>query len=61
MKPFSDLGRLINPENVVVVGASPKPNSQGGRLYENLSIHSRLKGSVYAVNPAYNEISGLQC
>jgi len=61
LKPFSELQKLINPENVVVVGASPKPNSQGGRLYENLVIHSRLKGTVFAVNPAYNEISGAPC
>src|SRR5690606_32763295 len=61
MKPFADLARFINPVNVVVVGASPRPASQGGRLYANLVRHSRLPGQVYAVNPAYNEIDGAPC
>ena len=61
MKPFADLTRLINPRDVVVVGASPRPTSQGGRLYENMVRHSRLQGQVYAVNPAYQEIHGAPC
>jgi acyl-CoA synthetase (NDP forming) len=61
MKPFADLSRLINPKNVVVVGASARSTSQGGRLYENLVVHSALKGKVYAVNPAYSEINGAPC
>lgn len=61
MKPFADLGRLVNPVNVAVVGASPRPVSQGGRLYENMQCHSSLKGKVYAVNPAYTEINGAPC
>jgi len=61
MKPFADLARFINPVNVVVVGASPRPASQGGRLYANLVRHSRLPGQVYAVNPAYKEIDGAPC
>ena len=61
MKPFADLGRLINPGNVVVVGASARSTSQGGRLYENLVVHSTLSGKVYAVNPAYREINGSPC
>jgi len=61
MKPFVDLGRLVSPENVVVVGASPRPASQGGRLYQNMVRHSALKGVAYAVNPAYEEIDGARC
>lgn len=61
MKPFADLTRLINPKNVVVVGASARSTSQGGRLYENLVVHSALAGKVYAVNPAYSEINGAPC
>ncbi|NYT22447.1 acetate--CoA ligase family protein [Alcaligenaceae bacterium] len=61
MKPFADLGRLVNAVNVAVVGASPRPASQGGRLYENMLRHSALKGTVYAVNPAYTEIDGAAC
>ncbi|MCD0501431.1 acetate--CoA ligase family protein [Bordetella petrii] len=61
MKPFADLSRFIKPANVAVVGASPRPTSQGGRLYENLRHHSRIPGHVYAVNPAYGEIDGQPC
>ncbi len=61
MKPFADLARFISPTNVVVVGASSRPTSQGGRLYENLARHSTLKGTVYPVNPAYSEIGDAKC
>ena len=61
MKPFADLSRLTNPRNVVVVGASARSTSQGGRLYENLVDHSVLDGKVYAVNPSYHEINGARC
>lgn len=61
MKPFANLARLVEPENVVVVGASPRPASQGGRLYQNMVQHSVLKGKVFAVNPAYTEIDGVTC
>ncbi|MBV7483570.1 acetate--CoA ligase family protein [Bordetella sp. BOR01] len=61
MKPFADLARFINPVNVAVVGASGRPSSQGGRLYENLVHHSRIQGKVYAVNPAYTQIGDAPC
>ncbi|CAM4014477.1 acetate--CoA ligase family protein [Bordetella tumulicola] len=61
MKPFADLSRFIYPVNVAVVGASARPSSQGGRLYENLVRHSRIRGKVYAVNPAYCEIGDAPC
>ncbi|HYG44630.1 MAG TPA: acetate--CoA ligase family protein [Bordetella sp.] len=61
MKPFADLSRFIDPVNVAVVGASARPSSQGGRLYENLVRHSRIRGKVYAVNPAYSEIGDAPC
>lgn len=61
MKPFIDLSKLINPAGVVVVGASPRPTSQGARLYENMTRHSAFAGRVYAVNPAYTAIGDAQC
>lgn len=61
MRPFADLSRFIDPVNVAVVGASARPSSQGGRLYENLVRHSRIRGKVYAVNPAYTEIGDAPC
>ena len=61
MKPFADLSKLINPASVVVVGASPRPASQGARLYENMTRHSAFSGRVYAVNPAYSAIGDAQC
>lgn len=61
MKPFADLSRFVRPQNVAVVGASPRPASQGARLYQNMVTHSALEGTVYAVNPAYSQIGDAPC
>lgn len=61
MKPFADLTRLVNPRNVVVVGASARESSQGRRLYDNLSLYSRIPGEIYPVNPAYQTVGDKKC
>lgn len=48
---FPDLQRLVRPRNVLVVGGSKQPNSEGARLLENLATHSRLVGELLVVNP----------
>lgn len=61
MSHFADLSRLIQPENIVVVGASSRETSQGFRLYNNLVNYSDIKGQVFPVNPAYESINGTRC
>jgi len=54
----SDLDRLINPKVIAVVGASPAPGSFGQRTLENLADFG---GSVYGINPKYDEVLGRAC
>lgn len=52
MFDFPDLSRLVRPHNILVVGGSQRPNSEGARLLENLAIHSQLSGELFVVNPS---------
>lgn len=56
---MSALEQLFNPQCIAVVGASPKPGSFGGAVLRNLATHYR--GTVYAVNPSYQEVAGVPC
>lgn len=58
---FSDLSRLVNPSSIVLVGASEKPDSIGGRTLENLTTFSEFKGELHLVNPGRAEIHGRPC
>jgi len=50
---------VLNPRQIAVVGASPKPGSFGGAVVRNLARH--FNGKIYPVNPQYTEIDGRQC
>lgn len=52
---LSDLERLINPKTIAVIGASPTLGSFGQRTLENLA---GFTGTVYGVNPKYDEVMG---
>ncbi len=54
------LDALFKPESVAVVGASPKVDSFGRALLENLLDYGFL-GKVFPINPKYEEILGLAC
>ncbi|WP_349605875.1 MULTISPECIES: acetate--CoA ligase family protein [Cupriavidus] len=58
---FSDLSRLVLPHSIVLVGASEKPDSIGGRTLENLTKYSDFRGDLYLVNPGRAEIHGRPC
>lgn len=47
------LSKLIDPQSVAVIGASAKQGSVGYVILENLV--NRFQGSVYPVNPKYDE------
>jgi len=57
----SDLSRLICPRSVVLVGASERPQSIGGRTLTNLIDHSTIEGELYLVNPTKTELRGRRC
>ena len=54
-----NLDRLLTPRSVVVVGASARPGSVGATVWNNLQ-GGAFKGAVYAVNPKYRELQGVQ-
>ena len=53
-----NLNRLFQPRTVAVIGASPKPSSIGKIVLANL-LDASFSGTVYPVNPKYNEIDGV--
>jgi len=54
------LDGLLNPICIAVVGASARSGSKGLALIQNI-ISGGYAGTVYPVNPSYNEVEGLTC
>lgn len=52
---MKELDHLFFPKSVAVVGATPDPGKLGGIVLRNLG---RIKGTLYPVNPNYEEILG---
>ncbi|HOF15472.1 MAG TPA: acetate--CoA ligase family protein [Bacteroidales bacterium] len=52
--------KLLNPQSIVVVGASNDLQKPGGKVLKNL-LDGNFKGKVYAVNPKATEIQGITC
>ncbi|MCF8095608.1 MAG: CoA-binding protein, partial [Desulfobacteraceae bacterium] len=50
--------RIINPESIVVVGASENPSKPGGSVTKNL-IENNYPGKLYLINKAGGEIRGV--
>lgn len=50
--------KLLNPQSIVVVGASNDVHKPGGRVLKNL-LESNFKGKVYAVNPKEDTVQGI--
>ncbi|ACB40558.1 acetate--CoA ligase family protein [Pyrobaculum neutrophilum] len=48
------ISKLLDPQSVALVGASPKPGTVGYVILENLV--TRFRGAVYPVNPKYDEV-----
>jgi len=57
MPAEATIGKLLNPQSIVVVGASANPAKQGGRLFRYLVKHG-FPGRLDAVNPNESEILG---
>lgn len=55
------LRRFFAPRSLVVIGASPKPESMGGIVLQNL-LQAGFAGPVWAINPrGYQEVHGVTC
>lgn len=54
------LDHLFAPRALAVFGASPKPETVGGRVLENVRA-AGFAGPVYPINPKYEEIGGMRC
>lgn len=52
--------KLLNPQSIVIVGASNDVQKPGGKLLKNL-LSSPFKGKIYAVNPKETEVQGIHC
>ncbi len=50
--------QLIDPESIVVVGASNNIGKPGGKLFHNIR-KGTFKGKLYAINPREDKIQGL--
>ena len=51
---------LLNPQSIVVCGASSDIHKPGGKALKNL-LESPFRGPVYAVNPKETEVQGVKC
>ncbi|WP_424811332.1 acetate--CoA ligase family protein [Roseococcus sp. YIM B11640] len=61
MNGFTDLTQLFDPRSVVLVGASERAASVGGRTLANIIDHSDFRGTLHLVNASRAEVRGLAC
>ena len=54
------LESIFNPRSVAVIGAGPRPESVGGRVFRNLT-EDGFAGDVIPVNPKYADVGGRAC
>ena len=52
--------QLINPQSIVVIGASNETSKPGGKILKNI-IDGGFKGPLMVVNPKESEIQGIKC
>lgn len=55
----ADLGKLLKPKSIAVIGASSKPGNMGGRIVAALRS-TGYEGSVYAIHPRAEPVVGAQ-
>ncbi len=56
----AELERLLNPRHIAVVGASPV-SAPGRYEYVRWFLEVGFSGTIYPVNPRYEEVHGLTC
>jgi len=55
-----DIAALLNPRNIIIVGASDKPGNWAERSWKNLQRYG-FKGAVYPINPGRETVWGSKC
>ncbi|MCX8205944.1 MAG: CoA-binding protein, partial [Candidatus Micrarchaeota archaeon] len=60
MTPQQNIGAVLAPESIAVVGASRDPSKVGHAILKNLLING-YAGKLCAVNPHADEILGVKC
>lgn len=58
--PVSQVRSLLYPDNIVIVGATPRPTGWAQRIFENLSRFS-YPGTIYPINPRYETLWDRPC
>ena len=58
-KNMNDIGCIIRPKSIAVVGASNRPGSVGLSAFKNL-LQAGYKGVLYPVNPKSKSIQGVK-
>src|SRR5712691_2942164 len=56
----ADVGRLIRPRSIAIVGVSPEPGSIGGAVLKNLERFG-YRGEIHLVSRSRSEINGRPC
>ncbi len=51
---------LINPESIVIIGASNNIEKPGGKITQNI-LDGAYNGKLYAVNPKEKTVQGIEC
>lgn len=57
---FKDVGPLLNPNSIAIIGATPDMSWHSGRFQHNLMKYG-YEGGIFPVNPKYEEVQGLKC
>ncbi len=57
---YEELDLFFRPKSVAIYGASATPNSVGQAIVQNF-IKPQYSGKVYAINPRYKRVLGVQC
>ncbi len=57
---ITDLQTLLNPQSLVVIGASAREGSPGLALVSNL-LRQEFSGQLHLINPVYDEVLGQAC
>ncbi len=52
--------KLLQPESIVIVGASNNINKPGGKIVKNL-LDNHFKGDLFAINPYESKIQSVPC
>ncbi len=60
MRTRPGLEPMLEARSVAVVGASIKEGSLGRAMIEEL-VRGGYEGSIYPVNPGYDEVLGIEC